>query len=132
MQDELRSPTRYAAFEDDPLECHEMGLSLPEAFHSIMAHCAYEPVWDVEGDNLRLRFRYLDEPFKGRFVGDMEPGAHVETFTAPAHLGSAARANIMRQAISAGLRGWYAEPLAAFYRDRAMAEGKERELARRF
>jgi hypothetical protein len=71
MQNEPQSPTRYAVFEDDPLDCNETNLSLPEAFHSIMAHCAYAPVWDVDGDNLRLRFRYLDNPFKGRFVGDM-------------------------------------------------------------
>jgi hypothetical protein len=132
MQNDPLQLTRYAVFEDDPLDCEETGLSLAEAFHSIMAHCAYAPVWDTYGDNLRLRFRYMEEPFKGRFVGDIEPGAFIETFTAPAELGIAGRGQIMRQVVSAGLRGWYAEPMAAFYRDRAMAQGKERELTGRF
>jgi hypothetical protein len=101
---------RYAVFEDDPGDCHEVGLGLPDAFHSIMAHCAYEPVWDVDGLNLRLRFRYLDEPLKGCFVGDVEPGAYVETFFAPAFGGSVSRDRVMRRAVSAGLRGWYADP----------------------
>ncbi len=131
MHNEPQSPTRYAVFEDDPTDCNETGLSLPEAFHSIMAHCDYEPVWDVDGDKTRLRFRYLDEPFRGRFVGDIEPGAFIETFTSPAFGGTRSRDQIMRQVISAGLRGWYAEPMAAFYRDRAMAQGRERALAGR-
>jgi hypothetical protein len=132
MNNDPHSPTRYAVFEDDPMDCQETGLSLPEAFHSIMAHCDYAPVWDAYGDNLRLRFQYLGEPFKGRFVGDIEPGAFVETFTAPAALGIAGRGQIMRKVISAGLRGWYAQPMAAFYRDRAESESKERALAGRF
>ncbi|HTT99561.1 MAG TPA: hypothetical protein VMF58_16050 [Rhizomicrobium sp.] len=131
MQNEPQILTRYAVFEGDPMDCDETGLSLPDAFHSIMAHCDYEPVWDTDGDKLRLRFRYMDEPFKDHFVGDIEPGASVETFTAP-DTGIAARGHIMRQVVSAGLRGWYAEPMAAFYRDRAMAEGQERARAGRF
>ncbi len=114
------------------MDCQETGLSLAEAFHSIMAHCAYAPVWDTDGDKLRLRFRYMDEPFNGRFIDDIEPGAFVETFTAPAFSGNSSRDQIMRQVVSAGLRSWYAEPMAAFYRDRAMSEGKERETAGRF
>jgi hypothetical protein len=117
---ENAKPTRYAVFEDDPADCHEVGLTLAEAFHSIMAHCGYEPVWDVDGLNLRLRFRYLDEPLKGCFVGD-EPGSYVETFYAPAFGGSVSRERIMRRAVSAGLRGWIAEPMVEFARSGAMA-----------
>jgi hypothetical protein len=132
MQNETTILTRYAVFEDDPLDCRETGLSLPEAFHAIMAHCSYAPVWDTHGDKLRLRFRYMDDPFKDRFVGDIEPGAFVQTFTAPAFGGNKSRDQIMREVVSAGLRGWYAEPLAVFYLERAKAEGKERQLAGRF
>jgi hypothetical protein len=108
-------------FEEDPGDCHEVGLSLGEAFQPIMAHCAYEPVWDVNGSNLRLRFRYLDEPFKGHFVGDMEPGAVIVKFEAPLFVGSVSRECIMKHVMSSGLRGWYAEPMADFYRQRAPA-----------
>lgn len=114
-------PARYAVFEEDPRDCREVGLTLAEAFHSIMAHCAYEPVWDVNGANLRLRFRHLDEPFKGHFVGDMEPGALVGTFEAPLFAGSVSRERVMKRVVSAGLRGWYAEPMVDFYRGRATA-----------
>lgn len=131
MQNEPRILTRYAVFEGDPTDYHETGLSLPEAFHSIMAHSAYAPVWDTDGDKLRLRFRYIDEPFMDRFVGDIEAGASVEAFTAP-NTGIAARRHIMRQVVSAGLRGWHAEPMAAFYRDRAMSEARGHERAGRF
>jgi hypothetical protein len=92
-----------------------------------MAHCGYEPVWDVVGLNIRLRFRYLEDPLKGRFVGeDIEPGGFIETFYAPSFGGSASRERIMRKVVSAGLRGWYAEPMAEF--GRSLARAVEMEL----
>jgi len=124
MSIEPRFPARYAVFEDDPGDCREFGLSLSEAFHSIMAHCAYEPVWDLNGRNLRLRFRYLDEPFKGHFVGSLQGSAVIECFEAPSFGGNASRDRIMKSAVSAGLRGWYAEPMAEFYRDSAAASAR--------
>lgn len=125
MTNTNQKPQRFAVFEDDPQDCTEVGLSLAEAFHSIMAHCAYEPVWDVNGSHLRLRFRYLDEPFKGRFVGDIELGAFIETFEAPLFAGSVSRERIMKRVWSAGLRGWYAEPMAEF----ALSEMKSLRMA---
>jgi hypothetical protein len=125
MLTDRRNPARYAVFEGDPRDCGEVGLSLAEAFHSIMAHCAYEPVWDVNGLNMRLRFRYLDEPFQGRFVGDTAPGAYIEAFYAPSFGGSVSRERIMRRVVSAGLRGWYAEPMTDFYRESASAMAGE-------
>jgi hypothetical protein len=129
MQSETTTPARYAVFEDDPSDCREVGLSLSEAFHAIMAHCDYEPVWDVDGAKLRLRFRYLDEPFKGRFVGGIEPSMLIEKFEAPVFGGDASRERIMREVVSAGLRGWYAEPMADFYRDWNAASAREFQRA---
>jgi hypothetical protein len=106
MSKTAQKPHRFAVLEDGPLNYSEVNLSLPEAFYSIMSHCAYEPIWDVNGPNLRLRFRYLDNPFMGRFVGDMESGSVVETFQAPLFGGSASRERIMHRVVSAGLRGW--------------------------
>lgn len=119
-----RNPTRYAVFEGDPRDCGEVGLSLAEAFHSILAHCDYEPVWDVNDSNLRLRLRYLDEPFKGMFVGSLQ-GSLIECFEAPSFGGNASRERIMRNVVSAGLRGWYAEPMADLYRETACAMARE-------
>ena len=124
MQNDPRSPTRYAVFEDDPGDCQQTGLTLAEAFHSIMAHCDYEPVWDTCGPKIRLRFKYLDEPFKGAFVGSLQ-GNLLDCFEAPAFGGLASRNRIMEEVVSAGLRRWYAEPMIEFARSCSTAAGIE-------
>lgn len=124
-------PTGWAVCEDDPLNCREIGLTLEEAFHSIMAHCHYAPVWDQDGNRLRLRFRYMDEPHKGRYVGDTEPGAQIITYEEPLTLGAfVARDAIMKRAVAAGLRGWYAVRMSEFILDRMHTEHASREEAR--
>jgi len=125
------NPTGWAIYEDDPLDCREIGLSLEEAFHSIMAHCCYAPVWDENGKRLRLRFRYLDEPHLGGFVGDTEPGPEITTYEEPLTLGGfVARDAIMKRVAAAGLRGWYAVRMAEFILDRMHAEHAAREESR--
>jgi hypothetical protein len=62
----------------------------------------------------------LDEPLKGRFVGeDIGPGGFIKSFFAQSFGGNASRGRIMRKVVSAGLRGSYAAPMAEFYRTSA-------------
>ena len=127
----LRTPTGWAVYEDEPLDCNEIGLSLEEAFHSVMAHCSYAPVWDEDGKRLRLRFRCLDGPCEGRYVGDSEPGPEIVTYEEPLTLGGfVARDAIMKRVAAAGLRGWYAVRMAEFHLDRMRSEHAAREEAR--
>ena len=126
-----KNPVGWAVYEDDPLDCREIGLSHEEAFHSIMAHCAYAPVWDEDGKRLRLRFRYLDEPHQGGFVGDTEPRPEVTTYEEPLTLGAfVARDAIMKRVAAAGLRGWYAVRMTEFILDRMHAGHAAREESR--
>src|SRR5437868_9973823 len=99
-------PTGWAVHEGNPLDSREIGLTLEEGFHSIMAHCSYAPVWDQDGQRLRLRSRYLDGPFQGRYVGDSEPGPDITTYEEPLTLGSfVTRDAILKRAVAGGLRG---------------------------
>jgi|GEM_PF-5717074 len=126
-----KTPPGWAVYEDEPLDCCEIGLSLEEAFHSIMAHCQYAPVWDADGKRLRLRFRYLDEPHQGRFVGDTEPGPEIITYEEPLTLGGfIARDQIMKRAVAAGHCGWYAVRMPEFILDHMHAGHAAREDAR--
>jgi len=127
------NPTGWAVHEGNPLDSREIGLTLEEAFHSIMAHCSYAPVWDKDDNRLRLRFRYMDEPYKGRYVGDTEPGPEIITYEAPLTLGAfVARDQILKRAVAAGLRGWYGVRMTEFILDRMHAEHAAREEARQY
>ena len=128
-----QTPTGWAVYEDDPPDCREIGLTLEEAFHSIMAHCQYAPVWDQDGNRLRLRLRYMDEPQKGGYVGDTEPGPDIVVYEEPLTLGAfVARDAIMKRVAAAGHCGWYAVRKQEFIFDRMHAEHAAREEARQY
>ena len=123
-----KSSRGYAVYQDDILDCREYGLKLDEAFHSIMAHCAFEPVWETADGWMALRFRYLEEPYQGHFVGDTEPGPLIVEFSEKINQTAVfiVRDTLMLQAVTAGLRAWYAMSMDLFYIRHGMAEAKQR------
>jgi len=127
-----KSTPGWAVFEDEPLNGREFGLSLREAFHSIMSHCAYAPLWDQDESRVRLRFRYLDGPFVGKLVGDTHPGPDTVTYEEPLTFGVfVARDQVMKRVLDAGMRGWYGARMGEFTVDRMRAEKDARDEAHR-
>jgi hypothetical protein len=107
-----KSPTGYAVFEGSPLACRELSLLLEEAFHSLMAHCGYEPIWQSDDRRVALSYRHLEKPFAGSLVREGLSGSNVLRFERDVCVKGQnlrpgyARTWIMQRVLEFGLCGW--------------------------
>jgi hypothetical protein len=133
MNAKSKSSTGFAVFEGSPLTCREFGLSLEEAFHSVMAHSSDELVWHADDRRVTLCFRYLERPFRKTFVHDGLSGSNVMQFERDLYVknknkGPAyARSWIMQRVLEARLCGWQGMRMDHFYIHHTKAKQVRRE-----